>query len=113
MRRFPVSLVAILGCFAQNALKPVPTIGIDVPATDREALQSGLIRLTAATAKLKSHALLPDVLIYQEAVRYALQYNEFFKPAEIAAAKTLLQQGEDRAAQLAAGQTPWVDATGL
>ena len=69
--------------------------------------------LRAATGKLQAHPLLPDVLIYQEAVRYALQYNEFFKPAEIAAAKTLLAQGEDRAAQLALGQAPWTTATGL
>src|SRR6185369_3630069 len=47
------------------------------------------------------------------AVRFSLQYNEFFKPAEIAAAKVLLQQGEERAAQLAAGQAPWTTATGL
>ena len=36
-------------------------------------------------------------------MRYALQYNEFFKADEIAKARTLLQQGEERAAQLAAG----------
>ena len=62
---------------------------------------------------LKPGPLLPDVQIYSEAVRFSLQYNEFFKPAEIAAAKLLLQQGEERAAQLAAGQAPWTTATGL
>src|SRR6185369_12567240 len=95
------------------ALKPVPPAGIDVPAADRADLEAGLARLRVATARLKSNPLLPDVLIYQEAVRVALQYNEFFKPAEIAAAKTLLAQGEERAAQLAAGHSPWTTATGL
>src|SRR4029077_2256080 len=40
-------------------------------------------------------------------------YNEFFKPAEIPAAGKLLEQGEERAAQLAGGEAPWFIATGL
>jgi hypothetical protein len=99
--------------FAQPALKPVPPLGIDVPAADRGEIEAGLARLRSATAKLKGNPLLPDVLIYQEAVRYALQYNEFFKPAEIAAAKALLKQGEERAGQLADNSAPWTTATGL
>ena len=98
---------------AQTAIKPVPAIGIAVPADDRAALEAGLERLRAATAKLTKTPLLADVLIYQEAVRYALQYNEFFKPAEIAAARKLLERGEERAAQLARGEAPWTAATGL
>ena len=74
---------------------------------------SGLDRLRAATAKLQGNPLLPDVLIYQEAVRYALQYNEFFNVNEVAKAKVLLAEGEERAQQLAAGQAPWTAATGL
>jgi hypothetical protein len=114
MKLLPFLLAA--AAFAQPArqpIKPVPAPGIPVPAEDRAALEAGLARLHAAIEKLKPNPLLPDVLIYHEAVRYALQYNEFFKPAEIAAAKVLLQQGEDRAAQLAAGQAPWTTATGL
>src|SRR6202030_3315390 len=80
---------------------------------DRSGLQAGLDRLRAATAKLSADPLLPDVLIYQEAVRYALQYNEFFKADEVAKARTLLQQGEERAADLAQGRAPWTTATGL
>jgi len=110
-------LSAVLFCgwagFAQPAIKPVPPPGVEVPAADRAELEGGLARLRAATAKLQRNPLLPDVLVYQEAVRYALQYNEFFKPAEIAAAKTLLAQGEARASQLAEGQAPWTTATGL
>jgi len=113
MRLFSAFLFVHLACQAQQTLKPVPPPGIEVPAADRAELEAGLARLRAATAKLHASPLLPDVLIYQEAVRYALQYNEFFKPAEIAAAKTLLAQGETRAGQLAAGQSPWTTATGL
>src|SRR5437764_10900457 len=96
-----------LTAFAQPVIKPVPPPGVDVPAADRAVLEAGLARLRTATAALKSNPLLPDVLIYQEAVRTALQYNEFFKPAEIAAAKVLLANGEERAAELAAGRSPW------
>ena len=70
-------------------------------------------RLQASTAKLVKHALAPDVLIYQEAVRYALQYNEFLKPDEIGKARKLLEEGQQRADQLAQGQAPWATATGL
>src|SRR5690349_22587077 len=93
--------------------KPVPPPGIDVPQADRTELEAGLERLRAATAKLKGNPLVADVLIYQEAVRYALQYNEFFKADEIAKGKVLLAHGEERARQLAEGQSPWANATGL
>ena len=113
MRRLSGVLLFAVAALAQPPIKPVPAVGIEVPAADRAELQAGLAHLRASIDKLKSGPLLPDVLIYHEAVRYALQYNEFFKPAEIAAAKTLLQQGEVRAAQLAEGQAPWTTATGL
>jgi len=113
MRTLSGVLLFAVAAVAQPTIKPVPAIGIEVPAADRAELEAGLAHLRASIDKLKTGPLLPDVLIYHEAVRYALQYNEFFKPAEIAAAKTLLQQGEARAAQLAEGQAPWTTATGL
>ncbi len=117
MKTLSGALLFAVAAFAQPPVKPVPAAGIEVPAADREELQAGLAHLRASidklSDKLKTSPLLPDVLIYHEAVRYALQYNEFFKLAEIAAAKLLLQRGEERAAQLAAGQAPWTTATGL
>ncbi len=47
---------------------------------------------------------LPDVEIYAKAVRYALQYNEFFNPGEIAIADKLLARGNDLANLLARGE---------
>jgi poly(3-hydroxybutyrate) depolymerase len=113
MRRLSGVFLFAVAALAQPPVKPVPAIGIELRAADRAELQAGLDHLRASIDKLKSGPLLPDVLIYHEAVRYALQYNEFFKPAEIAAAKTLLQQGEERAAQLAEGRSPWTTTTGL
>src|SRR3982751_3772505 len=108
-----VCSITALAQTAKPPIKPVPPLGVEVPAADRADLESGLDRLKAATGKLNGNPLLPDVLIYQEAVRYALQYNEFFKADEIAKAKILLQKGEERARQLAEGQAPWRSATGL
>ncbi len=98
---------------AQTTIKSVPPAGIEIATADRAELQAGLDHLRAATSKLAKNPLLPDVLIYQEAVRYALEYNEFFKPEEVAKARLLLQHGEQRAADLAQGRAPWTTATGL
>lgn len=95
------------------AMRPIPPAGVEVPAADRTELENGLRRLKTALDKLKDHPLLPDVLIYHEAVRYALQYNEIFKLEEVFKAKLLLQHGEERARQLAEGRAPWTTATGL
>ena len=105
-------LVLAAAAWAQ-APKPLPPAGIEIPAADRAELQAGLDRLHAAIASLHGNPLVPDVLIYEKAVRYALEYREFFKPDEIAKAKALLEQGQERAAQLAAGRAPWTTATGL
>jgi hypothetical protein len=98
---------------AQPLSKPVPPPGVAISVQDRDELESGLKRLQASTTSLRQHPLAADVLIYQEAVRYALQYGEFFKADEVAKAKLLLQEGEERARQLAQGQPPWASATGL
>lgn len=95
------------------AMRPIPPAGVEIPASDRNELEAGLKRLKAAIDRLGNHPLLPDVLIYHEAVRYALQYNEFFKLEEVFKAKLLLLHGEERAKQLAEGRAPWTTATGL
>ena len=67
----------------QPPIKPIPPLGVEVPAADRTELENGLRRLKMTMDKVKDHPLLPDVMIYHEAVRYALQYNEFFKLEEV------------------------------
>jgi len=97
----------------QPAARSLPPPGIPVPAAERAELESGLQRLHAAAAGLRGQPLEADVLIFEKAVRYALEYNEFFKADEFAKAKALLGAGVERAAQLAAKQAPWTTATGL
>ena len=57
--------------------------------------------------------LVADVLIFHEAVRYALQYNEFLKADEIPRAKELLRIGQERADYLQEGRAPWAVQSGL
>ncbi len=113
MRTLALTLTT-LSLFAQPAIRPVPPPGVELSPTDRHELSQGLDRLNAAIARIPAgDPLLPDVLIYREAVRYALTHNEFFKPEDIRKAHTLLTHGLDRARSLATGQAPWTHATGL
>jgi len=102
-------------------VKPIPPPGVPVPDADKTELETGIKELggeidalrTSLKGKPALLELLPDVQIYHNAVRYALTYNEFFKPAEIATGKALLKQGLERAKLLKEGNTPWTTATGL
>jgi dienelactone hydrolase len=110
IRAIPLLLAS---SFAFSQSRPVPPPGVEVPANDRADLEAGLKRLSASLEKLQGHDLLPDVQIFYDAVRYALTYNEFFRPEEIGRGKELLRQGQERADQLLRGQSPWTTATGL
>ncbi len=105
-------------------VRPVPPPGVAVPEADRAELAAGIAALgkeiDSLRESLKKHpgsaallALLPDVQIFHNAARYALAYNEFFKPEEIAAAKKQLKQGMERAQALREGKAPWATQTGL
>jgi len=54
-----------------------------------------------------------DVLIFHEAVRYALENGEFLKPEEIQRGKEMLRLGQERADYLLEGRTPWAVQSGL
>ncbi len=110
MRRWIALMIAVCALAAE---KPIPPVGVAVPDKDRAELEAGLQRLSAAVEKIKDHVYAPDVIIFREAVRYALTYNEFFKVEEIARAKDLLKQGQERADALLHGKAPWTRATGL
>ena len=60
--------------------------------------------------KLAVH--LPDVEIFYEAVRTALDHGEFFAADDLRRASVLLEAGRARARQLSAGQTPWLTQSG-
>ena len=117
-------LLIIPTCAQPNSpesIRPVPPPGIAVLPNDRAELEAGIAELgreiDSLRAVLKDKpamlALLPDVQIYYNAARYALTYNEFYKPEEIRVAKAQLRQGAERAHLLREGKPAWTTQTGL
>ncbi len=106
-----LALVPFLFLIAQE--KSVPPPGIAIPAEERAALDSGLAKLNEALRPIERNPLAPDVAMFREAVRTALQYNEFFKPEEFAKARRLIDAGIERARQLQQNQAPWTTSSGL
>ena len=104
-----------------NPRKLNPPPGVVVPAVVKAELTVGVNSLgqqiEALRASLKSKpellALLPDVQIYHNAVRYALEDDIFTSTNQFNSARALLTQGSERARQLAAGNAPWNTKAGL
>ncbi len=104
-----------------DQVRPIPPPGIKIADADRTELESGVAALgheiEALRGALKARPalldLLPDVQVYHKAVDWALRYDEFFKPQEIAIARDLLKRGTERAQALAEGKSPWTTQTGL
>ncbi len=100
--------------------KPLPPPGIKLDEADRQALAKGLAELNTEVAALRKQLagkpaldLLPDVIIFENAVRYSLEGNQFYNAKDVVAAKDFLTQGRERARQLREGQPSWTTATGL
>ena len=82
-------LFLIVAAAQAVAVKPVPPPGVPVPPADRKELEAGLSRLAQSIDKIRDNPLAPDVQIFHNAVRYALQYDEFFKPLRLLATEYL------------------------
>ena len=100
-------------------VRRIPAEGIAVPA-DREAkMRSALTGLQQKIAQIRSlnradlTVLLPDIMIFERAVRCALDYNEFFDAKEFDRADDLLGEGHKRADELLAGSAAWPQRRGL
>ena len=104
-----------------DQVRRVPPAGIKISDENRGELQNGASELEheielvrgALQSKPALLELLPDVQIYQKAVSWALNYDEFFKSNEVQVARGMLKQGLERARLLRDGQAPWITATGL
>lgn len=115
-------LLLTLPTFAQpitdlSKIKPIPPIAPDLPAEIKSELESAVKKLGDEIEKLKSElkgkpdllALLPDIQIYHNALRYPLQYRE---PIDIKNARVALADGLARIGELRAGKPDWVNSTG-
>lgn len=104
-----------------DGVRRIPKAGVAVPDEDRKALEAGLAVLAGQIAEVRKTfapdqpilRYIPDVLIFHRAVDQALRYQEFFDVKEIAVARQLLSLGQERAANLLEGKTPWTTQTGL
>ncbi|MEQ2010371.1 MAG: prolyl oligopeptidase family serine peptidase, partial [Limisphaerales bacterium] len=104
-----------------NPKKLNPPPGVVVPAEVKAELTTGAAALGKEIEALRSSlagkpallALLPDVQIYHNAVRYALEDDIFTSTNQLNSARALLKTGSERAKQLAAGNAPWNTKAGL
>jgi pimeloyl-ACP methyl ester carboxylesterase len=90
-----------------------PASGIVIADEERAALNREAKTLKAKIDTLDNHLLLPDVIIFHNAVRYALDDRMFYKKEDVGSARKLLELGHERADQLKKGKHPWTRATGL
>ncbi len=106
-------------------VRPVPPKATPLADDAKKELTAGLKELqqavadaeTAVKGKRELADLLPDVQVYEKAVRYALEYDELYvdtakKRNDVPAAKELLKTGLARAKELAAGKPTWTTAKG-
>ena len=101
-----------------DKVRRIPPPGIKISETDRAELENGVEVLASEIRSLRGEKpdmldLLPDLQIFHKAVDWALRYDEFYKSNEVEVARTLLQQGAERAKALWASTAPWTNATGL
>ena len=100
-------------------VRRVPALGVAVPDDRAAAMRDALKQLQEKIATIKAGkaatkiALLPDVMIFERAVRCALDYNEFFDVKEFDKADALLAEGVERADQLLADKPEWTQQKGL
>lgn len=107
--------------FQPNPRKLNPPPGVVVPAEVQAELTAGVAALGKEIEALRKSlaskpallALLPDVQVYHNAVRYALEDDIFTSTNQFNSARALLKQGSERAKQLAAGNAPWNTKAGL
>ena len=123
MRILPLLLLALCSTLpAQTPLNPPP--GIPIPEDIRERLETETAALKERIEKLQEHyqtnttmrTLVDDVIVYYNAVHYALVHNQFYsdkKKDEFEIAFQQLETGRQRATALEKADAPWTRQTGL
>jgi hypothetical protein len=107
-------LVTVLLSLPALAADRVPPWGLQLSTSDKSLLVEEIAQLEREIGKAPAaDPLLPDVKIFHKAVDWAVSHQEFYRSNEVSIAHKLIEQGKDRARTLAAGQSPWAQATGL
>ncbi len=110
-RVFHILCIAFSGNLLIGANAPPP--GIKISNQDRSELNNGAKSLIEKIHTLKNEPLIEDIIIFYNAVRYALDDDMFYKKEDVRSAHKLLKLGQKRASQLKAGKHPWTAAKGL
>jgi len=98
----------------KGSLPPKPTA--DLSVDQESALQKELAAVTEAFQAVKKHERAADVEIFIKAVRYALEFHEWYdkKPEDgVKKATALLGEAKKRIESLKKNETPWMNGTGL
>lgn len=114
----PAAIVAQLGpngatASFKGSLPPKPTAALS--AEQEAGIEARLKKLTVEFAALKKHERAADAEIFLKAVRYALEFDEWYdkKPEDgLKKANTLLDEAAKRIDGLKKNQTPWLDGSG-
>lgn len=80
--------------------------------TKRNSQLEKLIEQIQSKNNPKLTQLLPDVQIFHNAVKYALEYNEFLSKKDLKKADQILDEGIKRAESLLNGKAPWLNQKG-
>jgi len=116
MKSIAVSLAILCTATAQELKPPTrafPPVGDKLTADDRTALAAELAKVEKEFATLPKKKDNANAEIFLKAVRYALDYSEFYKPEDVASAKALLAEASSRIASLKKGEAPWMTAKGF
>lgn len=97
----------------RGALPPKPTVEPSAEAV--ASLQERLSTLTASFEPVKKHERAADAEIFLKAVRYAIEFSEWYdkKPEDcMKKANALLDEAASRIAGLQSNRTPWLEGSG-
>jgi len=112
-----LGLCAVADGPADNQLeniRPIPPVGIEVPAPIRESLSKALEPLKKSIDELaqskdaRIQSQLPDAEIFYRAVSLALNENGFFDPADFDRAKELIEEGARRCEAIRTNSCYWI-----
>lgn len=117
MTRICLLLSCLAGsAFAADFPQILPPKPVSPLSQEQEAvLETRLAALTTDFESVKGHPRAADVEIFLKAVRYALEFDEWYdKKAEdgVKKASTLLDEAESRISSLRRNETPWMDGSG-
>jgi predicted esterase len=100
-------------------IKPIPRVlppkGLDIGKEERDKLEARLAALAQAIKDAKlDKELGPDVEVYPKAVRWAIDFDEFYDAKkDITKAHAALDTAQKRLDAIKAGKPPWPEQRGL